>query len=63
MARFTDAPQGERCTAVVTLKDKSTADCGRRATIDDRCWQHARGRDESAIAATTRNHRSPTHSK
>lgn len=41
MARFVDAPTAERCTGVVTLKDGTTADCGRRGAGDPRrCWQH-----------------------
>ena len=39
--KFIDAPQGERCRAVVTLKDGTTADCGRRAMTGDLCTQHA----------------------
>ncbi len=37
------APNAQRCTAVVTLRDGSTADCMRRATWGPRqlCWQHA----------------------
>ncbi len=36
MKRFKDAPTNERCQAVVTLADGTTADCGRR------CTQHAK---------------------
>jgi hypothetical protein len=40
---FVDASNAERCTAVVTLKDKTTADCGRRSIKSQRfCWQHGR---------------------
>ena len=37
---FIDALQHDRCRAVVTLRDKSTADCGRRAVRDGLCTQH-----------------------
>ena len=40
--KFIDAPQGERCKAVVTLKDGTTADCGRHGIRDGLCEQHAR---------------------
>lgn len=38
--RFRDALQGKRCSAVVTLKDGSTADCGRGSVVDGLCTQH-----------------------
>jgi hypothetical protein len=42
MARFIDAPAEVRCTATITLRDKSTAQCGRRAmhTGEMLCTQH-----------------------
>lgn len=40
--RFRDAPIDERCKAVVTLADGTTADCGRRRAIGDLCTQHAK---------------------
>jgi hypothetical protein len=40
---FVDARLEERCQATITLRDKSTAQCGRRAkTTDGFCTQHAR---------------------
>ncbi len=39
---FIDALSRERCKAIVTLRDGTTADCGRRATMDGHCWQHSR---------------------
>lgn len=38
--RFIDAPNPERCAATVTLRDSTTARCGRRATHGRYCWQH-----------------------
>ncbi len=40
--RFNDALQGERCQAVVTLRDGSTADCGRKSVTGGLCTQHAK---------------------
>ena len=45
--QFIDAPTAERCHAVVTLRDKTTADCGRRAHVGGLCWQHHRQNDYS----------------
>jgi hypothetical protein len=39
--RFTAAEGEARCDATVTLRDGSSAQCMRRATIDGQCWQHA----------------------
>lgn len=40
--RFVDAPTGYRCTAAITLKDGSTAQCGRWAANKGQmlCTQH-----------------------
>lgn len=48
--RFVDAPQDCRCTATITLRDKSTAQCGRKATEGDLCTQHARIEDRRVLA-------------
>jgi len=42
--QFIDAPYWDRCTAVITLRDGSTADCGRHITDTERklCTQHAK---------------------
>lgn len=49
--RWTDAPPAERCAATVTLRDGTTAQCGRRKVEgDERCWQHQRSRPRSAAA-------------
>lgn len=37
---FAAAQQNERCRHTVTLRDGSTAQCMRKATIDGFCWQH-----------------------
>lgn len=38
---WTDAPTDSRCEATITLRDKSTAQCGRRRVLCERfCWQH-----------------------
>ncbi len=42
---FVDAPRDQRCTAIVTLKDGSLADCGRYRKIGDLCTQHAKMAD------------------
>lgn len=39
--RFRDAPQQQRCTATITLRDKSEAQCGRYAKVKGLCRQHA----------------------
>ena len=42
MRQFRDAPLNERCQATITLKDGSTAQCGRRRQSGkDYCWQHS----------------------
>lgn len=40
---FVDAPAAQRCAAVVTLKDKTTAQCGRRFVVpaSKLCKQHS----------------------
>lgn len=40
--RYTDPPERERCTAQITLRDGSTARCGRKKAKRDEsyCWQH-----------------------
>jgi hypothetical protein len=41
MRRFIDAPQECRCKATITLRDHSTADCGRRRIPGSNyCKQH-----------------------
>ncbi len=40
--RFIDAPTEFRCSAAITLKDGSGAQCGRYAKVDGLCTQHAR---------------------
>lgn len=41
--RWTDAPYHDRCGAPVTLRDGTTADCGRRRQSGKLlCWQHYR---------------------
>ena len=42
MSQFIDAPIGQRCEAVITLKDGSTAQCGRYGKVDSLCRQHAK---------------------
>lgn len=42
MRQFIDAPTDTRCTATITLKDKSTAQCGRGAKLGGLCKQHAK---------------------
>ncbi len=37
---FVDAPDRERCKAIVKLRDGTTANCGRRAVQDGLCTQH-----------------------
>ena len=38
---WTDAPTAERCAATITLRDKSKAQCGRRAAgASGLCHQH-----------------------
>lgn len=37
---WTDAATAERCRYVITLRDGSTADCGRGRVIDGYCRQH-----------------------
>ncbi len=39
---FKDAPNEQRCQAVVTLADKSTAQCGRYRKVGCLCKQHAK---------------------
>lgn len=39
---FVDAPTAERCTATITLKDNSTAQCGRHRKVGELCTQHAK---------------------
>lgn len=39
---FVDAPNADRCTAEVTLKDGSTSPCGRHRKIGTLCTQHAK---------------------
>ena len=49
---YTAPPTDERCTAVVRLKDGTTADCMRpRATGHDVCHQHARVRGTGSRGA------------
>lgn len=39
--RFIDAPEIYRCRATISLKDKSTAQCGRqKANGEHYCFQH-----------------------
>ena len=40
--RFIDAPDALRCTATITLTDKSKARCGRYAKVEELCTQHAK---------------------
>lgn len=40
--RFIDASAEERCEWTVTLRDGSTAQCGRRHTDGQLCTQHAK---------------------
>lgn len=40
--RFIDATAEERCEWTVTLRDGSTAQCGRRHTDGQLCTQHAK---------------------
>lgn len=55
--RFFDAPTRERCKAVVTLSDRTTADCGRRQREgSDYCWQHADRAAGSAPTTTETSH-------
>lgn len=43
MSRFVDAPTDGRCQFAITLRDHTTAQCGRLAKTDDGfCTQHAR---------------------
>lgn len=56
MALFIDAPQAERCTAVINLRDGTTAACGRRGSgTPRRCWQHVQTDSNVALreAAST----------
>ena len=39
---FVDAPTEMRCEATVTLKDKTTAQCGRYKKIGCLCTQHSK---------------------
>jgi len=60
MGRFFNAnpPKGRtRCEAVVTLRDKSTASCMRRAVRGGLCEQHARIAEERQV--DLREQRSP----
>lgn len=42
MARkFIDAPDEQRCVATTTMRDGSTARCGRYKKVGDLCKQHA----------------------
>jgi hypothetical protein len=49
--QFIDASQDVRCVAIITLRDKTTADCGRCATDLPRklCTQHARIADRANV--------------
>lgn len=38
--RFFDAPPAQRCVAIITLRDGSLADCGRRRVVGRLCRQH-----------------------
>lgn len=40
--RFIDAPYDQRCAWTITLRDGSTAQCGRHKTKGQFCTQHAR---------------------
>ena len=40
--RFVDATADQRCIWTVTLRDGSSAQCGRRKVEGDLCTQHAR---------------------
>lgn len=40
MRRFVDAKQKIRCKAVITLRDGTSADCGRKAVLRGLCLQH-----------------------
>lgn len=40
--QFVDATGADRCHADVTLRDKSLAQCGRRAVVGELCTQHAK---------------------
>lgn len=42
LRRFNDAPSACRCQAVIRLKDKTTAQCGRYRKQGVLCTQHAR---------------------
>lgn len=44
LRRFRDAPSFARCQAVIRLKDKSTAQCGRYRKTGVLCTQHAKQR-------------------
>lgn len=44
MSRFIDASGDRRCLATVTLRDKSTAQCGRSIKVNGLCWQHEKQR-------------------
>lgn len=49
MSRFRDAPNNCRCQAVIRLKDKSTAQCGRYRKFGVLCTQHARKADVETL--------------
>lgn len=40
--RFVDAPAATRCTATITLKDGSAAQCGRHQKVGTLCTQHSK---------------------
>jgi hypothetical protein len=51
--RFIDAPNDVRCKADIRLRDGSGAQCGRRATAGEYCWQHSRAARSSSSPSTT----------
>jgi hypothetical protein len=59
---FVDAPQVERCRRNITLRDGSSAQCGRRASpskqaADQFCWQHQLARCEHGVIDNGSCHR------
>jgi len=42
-----DAPARIRCKAVIVLKDRSKAQCGRKGKKDSLCWQHLKKQKEN----------------
>ena len=53
--QFIDAPQGSRCTATVSLRDGTTAQCGRHAKVGTLCTQHAKMATDEMRGAVERN--------